>query len=240
MGSTRLPGKVLKPILGRPMLELMMERLERCQLLDEVVIATSDKPQDDDIAEFAKNRGYLFGRGSEGDVLGRYYQVAKERKADVVVRMTGDCPLIDPEVTDRVVERHLASKNSNDMTSNVFRRTFPRGFDTEIFSCPCLERVVQETGDPLYREHVTNYVYDYPEKFVIENVSSPVDRSDLRLCVDTEADFELVQSVFEALYPRNSSFGFREITEFLDSHPELKELNADVKQAKIFRHRTIP
>ncbi len=240
MGSTRLPGKVLKTILGVPMLQLMMERLAQCKELDEVVIATSVLPQDDCIYEFAKKRGYLVGRGSENDVLGRYYQVAKERKADIIARMTGDCPLIDPEITDSVVKRQRLSRNKNDLTSNVLLRTYPRGFDTEVMSFACLERVIGETEDPLYREHVTNYMYDFPAKFVMESVTQADDDSDLRLTVDTEADFELVKLVFEALHPANPRFRFKDIKLFLDENPALKTMNAYIKQTKIFRNRAIP
>jgi spore coat polysaccharide biosynthesis protein SpsF len=240
MGSTRLPGKVLKPILGVPMLALMMERLSQSKELDEVVIATSTLPQDDVICEFAHTKGYLIGRGSESDVLGRYYQVAKERKADIIARMTGDCPLIDPDITDTVVRKQRLSGNKNDVTSNVLLRTFPRGFDTEVMSFSCLERVIHETQDPLYREHVTNYMYDFPEKFTMESVTNDEDCSDLRLTVDTEKDFELVKLIFEALYPANPRFRFRDIKLFLDENPELKTMNAYIKQTKIFRNRTIP
>jgi spore coat polysaccharide biosynthesis protein SpsF len=239
MGSTRLPGKVLKPILGIFSLEHMMKRVLRCKTLDEAVIATTTQPKDDVIYQFAKERRYLVGRGSEQDVLDRYYQIAKERKADVVVRMTSDCPLTDPEISDRVVQRHLEAK-TNDLTSNVFQKlTFPNGFDTEVLSFACLERIHRETeGDPLYREHVTNYIHDYPEKFVIENVADKENHSDLRLCVDTNEDFELVTRIFEALYPQNPNFGFREIYKLFQECPELKKINARVRQTKILKRQT--
>lgn len=237
MSSTRLPGKVLRPILGTPMLQRMMDRLRRCRQLNEIVIATSENSSDDAIVNFAREKGYLVGRGSENDVLGRYHKVASERKADVIVRLTGDCPLIDPEVTDLVIERHHASKN-NDLTCNVIERTYPRGFDTEVLSWPCLDRLNRETADPLYREHVTNYVYDYQEKFNVENVTGARNHSNLRICVDTEADFELVTALYESLYPKNPNFGFREIMELIEQKPELREINAAVEQAKIFKRRT--
>lgn len=237
MGSHRLPGKVLKPIVGVPMLKHMMMRLDRCQSLDEVVIATTDQPQDQVLCDFAETNGYLVGKGSESDVLGRYYKVAKERKADVVIRLTADCPLIDSEVTDRVVKRHLDSK-TNDITSNVLQLSYPNGFDTEALSFSCLERVHQGTQDPLYREHVTNYIHDYPEKFIMENVRSDEDRSYLRLCVDTDEDFDLIRCIYEALYPQNSNFGHREIYAFLDKNPELLKMNSKVQQTKILKRQT--
>ncbi|HXV27418.1 MAG TPA: glycosyltransferase family protein [bacterium] len=237
MGSTRLPGKVLKSILGTPSLEHMMKRVARCKTLDEIVIATTVHSRDDRICEFAEDRGYLFGRGSENDVLDRYYQIARERNADAVVRMTSDCPLIDPEISDRVIQRHLEAR-TNDLTSNVFRKlTFPNGFDTEVISFTCLERMHRETQDPLYREHVTNYIHDFPEKFAIENVADTQDHSDLRLCVDTEEDFRLVSLIFETLHPNNADFGYREIFELFKQRPELKEINSEVRQTKILKRQ---
>jgi len=233
MGSSRLPGKVLKPVLNVPILERTMERLLRVKKLDEVVIATTEDPRDEVICDFAKEKGYLWGRGSEEDVLGRYYKVAKERNADHVVRLTSDCPLIDPELTDLVISRHLAS-SGNDMTSNVFTRTYPRGFDTEVLSMACLERLEREAQDSIYREHVTNFIHDFPEKFQIENVSQEKDWTYLRLCVDTEEDLELITQVYKELLPSNSRFGYREIYDLFLRLPELQKINAETEQSKIF------
>lgn len=236
MGSTRLPGKVMKTILGLPILQRMMERLNDCKMLDEIVIATTDNINDAILCEFAKSRGYIFGVGSEDDVLGRYYKVAQERRADVVVRLTSDCPLIDPGITDLVVKRHVSS-TTNDLTSNVFTRTFPRGFDTEVLSFSCLERVHKATRDPIYREHVTNYIHDYPELFKIENVSNSTDYSHFRLCVDTEEDLEVVKRVYQHLYEKNPKFRAQEIYDLLNSYPEIPQINAPVQQAKIFKRK---
>lgn len=236
MGSSRFPGKVMQPILGLPMIERMMLRLSRCQKLNEIVIATTLSDQDQTIFDFAEQKGYLIFRGSEEDVLGRYYHAAWERKADAVVRLTSDCPLIDPEITDTVVARHLASCD-NDLTSNVFTRTFPRGFDTEVLSFSCLKRIHEATRDPLYREHVTNYIHDFPERFRIENVNGEEDFSHLRLCVDTEADLKLINAVYEKLLPVNPNFGAKEIYTLFRAHPKLGDVNAHIQQTKIFRHK---
>ena len=236
MGSTRLPGKVMKPILGIPLIQHMMERLSRCRNLDEVVIATTDNPQDRTIVDFAEKNGYLIGIGSENDVLARYGKVARERNADHVVRLTSDCPLIDPDVTDRVVEAHLNSKK-NDLTSNVFTRSYPRGLDTEVLSRPCIQRLFNETDDPLYREHVTNYIHDHPEKFVLENVAQDENDSDGRWCVDTERDLEFVTKVYRALYPQNAFFSYEDVRSYLCEHPAIQAINADVPQTKIFRRK---
>ncbi|MBI4550198.1 MAG: glycosyltransferase family protein [Candidatus Omnitrophica bacterium] len=237
MSSTRLPGKVLRPILGVPMLERMIERLRRCRQLDEIVIATSTSPGDDAVVDFARERSFLVERGPENDVLGRYFEVASRRGGEVVVRLTGDCPLIDPEVTDRVIAAHLAEPGA-ELSSNVFVRTYPRGFDTEVLSFSLLERLHRELKDPLYREHVTNFVYDYPEKFKIVSVTAPADGSDLRLCVDTEEDFKLAVSVYDALYPANPVFGAAEIAALFKARPELRGINSAVTQSKIFMRRT--
>lgn len=236
MGSSRLPGKILIPVLGVPVLEWCIERLRRCKRLDEVVIATTVHPRDEEVCYFAQSKGYFFSRGSEEDVLGRYYQVALERKADIVVRLTSDCPLIDPEITDHVIARHLDAKH-NDMTSNVFTRTFPRGFDTEVLTHSCLERVNAITQEQIYREHVTNYIHDFPEQFRIENIENDANRSDLRLCVDTEHDLKLIRKIYEELYASSHCFGHREIYALFDRKPDLRNINACVQQAKIFKKK---
>lgn len=236
MGSSRLPGKVLKPVLGTPVLEWCMERLLRCKNIAEVVIATTEHPRDEAICDFAKQKGYLYSRGSEQDVLERYWKAANERDAEAIVRLTSDCPLIDPEITDRVVARHLESPE-NDLTSNVFTRTFPRGFDTEVLSMGCLDRIHRDVHEPIYREHVTNYIHDYPEKFRIAEIRNPEDLSYLRLCVDTEEDLALIRKVFEELFPLNAHFGYREIYELFGRKPELRQINAQIQQAKIFKRK---
>lgn len=236
MSSKRLPGKVLKTISGFPMLELLLQRLNRCSLLDEVVIATSSSKNDDPICTFAEEKNFLFIRGSEEDVLGRYYMVAKERHADIIVRITGDCPLIDPDVTNTVIQKHLANP-ANDLTSNVVIRTFPRGFDTEVLSLKCLEYLNQTARDPIYREHVTNYVYDNLKHFKTDNVVGSEDYSNLRLCVDTEEDFQLVTKIYELLYTQNPVFGFYDIVNTFSKHPELKQINLQVKQISVLRKK---
>ena len=237
MGSSRLPDKVLRPILGIPILELIVKRLQGCRLLTEVVIATSEHPRDAVIIKFAQERGFPVGAGPEQDVLGRYYKVAQSRQVDLIVRITGDCPLIDPEVTDSVIKRHLENENA-DFTSNVVERTFPRGFDTEVITFSCLKRLYEEAREEVYREHVTNYLYDYPEKFLIQSVTSPVDHSSLRICVDTEEDFQLVSKIYEALYRKNPHFGFNEIIQLVNDRPELKKINAVVEQKRIFLRKS--
>lgn len=234
MGSNRLPGKTLKPILERPMLEWLMLRLGKCRLLDDIVIATSDQPQDQVIEDFSREREYHCFRGSENDVLGRYYFAAKQFNADIIVRITGDCPLIDPTTTDLVIQKHLDNPG-NDLTCNVIERTYPRGFDTEVLSFQCLENLHKQALDAIYREHVTNYVYAKLDRFKTDNVKFESDESCYRICVDTDTDFKLVSAIIEGLYPKNEAFEFPQILEFLRSNPELAKINAEVQQKSVFK-----
>lgn len=233
--STRLPGKVLKPIMDAPMLSLMIRRLDGSSLLDEIVVAIPDTPENDVIEDVALGEGVFVVRGSEEDVLGRYAKVAQERQADVIVRLTGDCPLIDAIETDKVIEAHLKSPQ-NDITTNIFKRTYPRGFDTEVLSRKCLLHLHENIHEQMYREHVTNYIYDYPEQFKIENVAGDADYSNYRLCVDTPEDFTLITKIFEAFYEENPQFGLGDIMEFLAKHPELVKVNETVEQVQKFKN----
>ena len=227
LGSQRLPGKVLKDLCGRPLLDHVVERLRRAKRLDEVVLAIPDDKRDDVLAIFCEQRRYPVFRGPEGDVLARYAQTARAFRADVVVRITSDCPLIDAELVDTIVERHAMAR-INDYTCNVLVRTFPRGLDTEVLSMDCLRRLDREALKNQYREHVTTLIHDDPQAFKTENVSRPQgDRSDLRLCVDTPDDFALVESVLTALGPHG---GVEEVIAFLDKNPAIASLNANVKQ----------
>ena len=234
MGSQRLPGKALKDLCGKPILQHVVERLRLARRLDEVVVAIPDAKKDDVLAEFCNKQGYSLFRGNEQDVLLRYWEAAGVFKADAVVRITADCPLIDPELVDVILERHASSKE-NDYTSNVVVRTFPRGVDTEVVSRKCLERLHREATDPFYREHVTNYVLDHEENFNIKNVLRPQgDRSNLRLCVDTQEDLDVVQAVVQHLESKDGTASARwsieNVIAFLDKHPQLAALNTHVQQ----------
>lgn len=236
LSSSRLPGKVLRPINGTPLLERMYKRLCQCKTLDEIIIGTSDNPQDDVLIDFCRKKAMAVERGSENDVLGRYQDIARSNQADVVVRLTGDCPLIDPSVTDEVVRRHRANKNT-DFASNVFNRTYPRGLDTEVFSFHCLDRVARETKETIYREHVTNYIYDHPEQFAIESIENPIDYSKYRICVDTEEDFRLVEELYKVLDLKAEPFTWLDVVALLQNRPELVAINQNVQQSKIFLNR---
>ena len=223
MGSTRLPGKILKPLLGSPMLARMLERVKRAKKLDAVVVATTNKPEDDATAELAQRCGVQVFRGDEHDVLDRFYKAAKETGAGVVVRLTGDCPLHDPAVIDEVIGHFLNSKV--DYTHSP--ANYPEGLDTEVFSFEALERAWKEAKLPSEREHVTPYIRNHPELFHIDGAwtSGGGDHSAMHWSVDTEQDFDFVAKIYEQLYPINPSFNKDDVLALLAQRPELLEIN---------------
>ena len=225
LGSTRLPGKVLRPILGRPMISYMIERVREVKKIDQILIATTNRESDTPIAEFCQREEVAVFRGSEQDVLDRYYEAAKKVCADVIVRLTADCPLIDPSVVEQVLEVFLKGHPKIDFVSNVNPARFPDGMDTEVFSFNALEREWKEAKSPLEREHVTPYFSEVPGRFQTRNVEAGEDFSRYRLTVDYEEDFEVVKAVLQNLYPPRRIFGYREMINFLERHPDVKEKN---------------
>jgi spore coat polysaccharide biosynthesis protein SpsF len=224
MGSTRLPGKTLMPILGEPMLGRMLERVKRAQKIDAIVLATSDSPENDAIAELGRKYNLGVFRGSEKDVLDRFYNAAKGAEADVVMRLTGDCPLMDPEVIDRVVTRFQEAKGAIDYCSTPLN--YPEGLDTEVFPFLALEAAAREATLPSEREHVTLFIKNQPGRFKCDLWrEGEGDHSTMHWSVDTQADFDFVTKIFEKLYPENSSFNKDDILTLLAQHPELLEIN---------------
>jgi glutamate-1-semialdehyde aminotransferase/spore coat polysaccharide biosynthesis protein SpsF (cytidylyltransferase family) len=224
MGSSRFPGKVLEDLAGRPMLWHVVKRVCRASNVDKVVVATTDQAVDDPIVEFCEREGISCFRGSEQDVLDRFYQAAKVHEADVVIRITADCPLIDPSVIDKVVTQF--GRGGCDYVCNTIRYTYPDGLDTEVFSFAALERAWHEANKPSEREHVTPYLRT--GKFRTANVESeiPVSSSKYRWTVDHPADLEFVRKVYEA-FAQNGTFGFREIFELLKERPDLATIQAE-------------
>lgn len=225
MRSTRLPGKVLKPILGRPMLELMIERLKRARRVDEVVVATTDHSSCDPIQELAIRLGVPCFRGSEEDVLDRVLRAARQAQADLIVETTGDCPLICPVTTDKSIERFLASEV--DYCSNHL--------DVQVFPLSVLEKVAQLTNDPADREHVSLYIYEQPGRFRVLDVSDtlPTGVTNLRMSVDTPEDFRLISSIYERLYPTTPAFTLQDILDLFSREPELLEINKYIQQKPV-------
>ena len=229
MGSSRLPGKVLMDLHGRPLLERQIERLRRSRTADAIVVATSTHARDDVIAELAERLGVGVFRGHEDDVLARYAGAAEAFQADVVVRITADCPLVDPEILDRCVER-LLDDDGLDYVSNTLQRTYPRGLDVEVVRRAVLERTRHEATDPADREHVTRFVWRQPERFRLGGVADGEDRSALRWTVDTHDDLEVVRSVFDALYPERPDFSYADALAHAAAHPDVHARNRHVPQ----------
>jgi len=224
MSSTRLPGKVMKPILSRPMLARQLERLRRCAALDGLVVATSDRADDDPIAALCAEEGVACFRGSLADVLDRFTQCARKYKADHVVRLTGDCPLTDPAMVDELVRFYL--EHDFDYAANCRPPTLPDGLDAEIFTAAALEEAWREARDPFEREHVVPYIIRRPERFRMGNWVWPEDLSGLRWTVDEPEDLAFVTRVYEALYPVKPDFGFADVLALLAEHPELADMNS--------------
>jgi spore coat polysaccharide biosynthesis protein SpsF len=222
--STRLPNKVLAPILGQPMLARQIERLRRATTLDTLVVATSDDASDDPLAALCAAIDVPCHRGSLNDVLARFQGAcAAFGPADHIVRLTGDCPLADPAVIDAVVRHHLAS--GTDYTANAIQPTWPDGLDVEVMRSAALQRAFDEARLPSEREHVTPYIHKHPEWFRIEHVKGDRDLSTLRWTVDEPADLAFVSEVYAALYPENPAFDTAAILALLAQRPELAELN---------------
>ena len=226
IGSTRLPGKCLKEVLGKPVLWLLCERLKFSKYIDEVIILTTEKEADDVIMDFCLKNEIRFFRGSESDVLDRYYQAAKKFNVDPIVRITSDCPLIDPQVSDSIIRYYLDESNKFDFVSNNHPPTFPDGLDTEVFSFNALEKAWMNARKPHEREHVTPYIWDQPEKFRIGNVEYKEDLSmKERWTLDYEEDYQFIKTVYENLYKEGEIFLMSDILQLLKEKPEIKKIN---------------
>jgi len=233
MTSTRLPGKVLYEVMGKPLLEYQIERMRRVRLVDEIVIATTTDDSDHPIVELCKRLGVAYYRGSEEDVLARYYYAAQESMADDIIRITSDCPLIDPGVMDEVISLYINNYEKYDYVSNTLERTYPRGLDTEVFSMAALEKAHREASEQPEREHVTLHMYRQPERFRLASSCSTIDYSEHRWTVDTSEDFELIKLILQELYPLNSRFTWMDVIGLLNKHPEWVQINAAIEQKKI-------
>ena len=223
VSSTRLPGKVLKPILGRPMILRQIERIERATKIDQLIVATSSDITDDPLAQLCIENDTTCFRGSLEDVLDRLCQAAKLYSPDYVVRLTGDCPLADPKLIDDVVS--FCEQGDYDYASNTVEPTYPDGLDVEVFRYSCLKEAWEEASLPSQREHVTLVIHQHPKRYKIGSYKNRIDLSSLRWTVDKPSDFEFVTKIYEALYPLNSGFTTQDILAFLDEHPGVKTHN---------------
>jgi spore coat polysaccharide biosynthesis protein SpsF len=236
MGSTRLPGKVLRVLGGATVLAHVVRRAQRASNVDAIVVATTSEPRDDAIVKEAERLGVGVYRGSENDVLSRYRHAAEQAGADVVVRVTADCPLLDAEVLQAMVARFLEQRRRGarvDYLSNTLERSFPRGLDVEVFTYDALARADAEARDAAEREHVTPHIYLHPAAYAIEQQRSPIDHSRLRWTLDTEEDWNLLQEIFARLNGNRDYFATSEILELIEKDPHLSELNAHVPQKSV-------
>ena len=233
MGSSRLPGKILEDANGAPMLQRMVERVRRSKHIQDVMVATTTRPEDDKTEAACQAMGVSFYRGSSEDVLARVVEAAQSAKADLIVQLTGDCPVIDPQLMDMVIQYYL--DHSFDYVCNFLKRTLPRGTETQVYSLKLLEGVERSTQELAHREHVSLYIYEHPEKYKLGNVEAEpsLSRPDLRLTLDTPEDLALLQAIYKRLYPQKPDFGLADVISFLDKNPEIKFLNAEITQKPV-------
>jgi spore coat polysaccharide biosynthesis protein SpsF len=225
MSSTRLPGKVLRPILGRPMLGWQIDRIRRSTTIDELVVATSQEASDNALQAFCDTNGVPCYRGALHDVLARFHGAVEAfGPAEHVIRLTGDCPLIDWTIIDSAVALHRSE--GSDLAGNGVNRTFPDGLDVEVMTFSALDRAHREATNRGHREHVTQYIYHHPEKFRLAHLTQTPDLAALRWTVDTIADFEMIEKVFAGLADTNNNFLQQDVLGFLDKHPEIVAINA--------------
>lgn len=229
MGSTRLPGKTMADLAGRPVLERVVNRTRRATLLDAVCVATTQRHEDDVVASLATELGVAVFRGSEADVLSRYVGAAKATGADTCVRVTADCPLIDPTIIDLVIQSFRDAQGGADYASNRLRATYPRGLDTEVFSSWALREADREAVEPFDRTHVTTFLYRTPGRFRLVGVENEENLSAWRWTLDEPDDLCFVREVYDALGPRDD-FGAEDVKRLLLERPELAIINFHVRQ----------
>jgi len=226
--SFRLPNKVMLPVAGAPMLARHIERLLRARKMDNLVLATTDRPEDDCVAELAVAAGIASYRGSLDDVLDRYYRAAEVYRPSHVVRVTGDCPLADWDVIDRCIA--FTVEGEYDYGSNCLNPTWPDGLDVEVLTFAALGDAWQEATSPVDREHVTPFINRQPNRFRLGSFENDTDLSGFRWTVDEPQDYELVRRVYDALYPTNPAFTTADILQLLAAQPDLIEFNAGIER----------
>jgi len=236
MGSTRLPAKVMREIRGKPLLWWHLTRLQRAHRVDRIVVATTAGAEADPIVALAEGLGIAVFRGDEHDVLARFAGAAEMAGAETVVRVTSDCPLIDPALIDAVIEFYGSLQPETRYASLDVSR-YPRGLDVEVFARGALDEAMAEAHDPADREHVTPYLWRRPERFGLRQLSHGIEAGHYRLCVDEAADLDLVTRLISYLAPLNAHFGWRHCVEALEAHPEWAAINGSVAQKSVFTER---
>ena len=229
MGSTRLPGKTLTEICGKPLLQHIIERIQHCEFIDDIVVATTENKEDYAIIKLSDKLGVKSFTGSENDVLDRFYQCAKKFDADIVVRVTADDPFKDPDVIDRAV-KELISDKGLDYVSNTIKPTYPEGIDIEVITLKALERAWKEADKKSEREHVTPYIWNNPEIFRVSNFENDINLSNLRWTLDTPQDLEFTRDIYKRLYSADSIFFMNDILELLRKEPWLASINTGIER----------
>jgi len=232
MGSTRLPGKVLLDLEGKPVLVRVVERVLKSKKINNIIIATTDKKEDEAIVDLVKSYNHpkvTVFRGSELDVRDRYFKAAKEHAVDIIVRITSDCPVIDPTIIDKVIDEFLAS-NADYAANIIGQRTYPRGLDTEVFSFDVLKNMYDTIDDADDKEHVTFYIRRQPHLFKTQSVTHSKDYSHHRWTLDEKDDYEFLKAIYKNVYHQNQDFGMEEVVTFLEQNPAVMKLNEQVRQ----------
>lgn len=238
LGSTRLPGKIMLPLLGKPALIRMIERVQRAQWVGQVVVATTTQATDNLLVDLCQTEGILHFRGHPTDLLDRHYQLGKQYQADVVVKIPSDVTLIDPQIIDRVLSIYR-QQPIYDYLSNLHPSTYPDGNDVEVMSFAALETAWHEAKRDFEREHTTPFLWENPERFRIENVTWETGLNYAmthRWVLDYAADYALIKAIFETLYPQNPTFSLPDILNLLQDQPQLREMNAQYVGVNWYRH----
>lgn len=224
MGSTRLPGKIMMNILDKPILWHVINRTKKSKFIENIIVATTQNPEDDVICEFCRESGINYFRGSETDVLDRYYRCAKEFNGDIIVRLTSDDPLNDSSVIDRMIESFLDSFPDIDYVGNDLKFSYPVGVNAQIFSRSALEKVWKEANDSEDREHVMLYLLNSPEKFKIKGIENEFDYSHYRWTLDFTEDFEFIKKIY--MHFGDLYFTMNDIIDYLDKNPQIVKINS--------------
>ena len=231
VNSKRLFGKILFPLLNTSILEFQVNRIKKSKMIDKIIIATSKNKLDDIIFHISKNLHVSSYRGSEQNVLQRYYYAAKKYKLKTIIRLTSDCPLIDHRVVDRIIKFYISNKKKYDYVCNILNPTYPIGMHVEVFSMYALETAFKKSKDPLEIEHVTAYIYRRPNIFRIKNIEyTNKHYSDLRLTLDYLVDYKLIKIIAEKLYKKNKDFSLEDIINFIKKNQYLKKINGFIKK----------
>jgi spore coat polysaccharide biosynthesis protein SpsF len=231
MSSSRLPGKMLMDISGKPVVLRVLERLSRAKLVDEIILATTDNPADDILADTVKTAGFSVFRGSENDVLKRVVDAHETLNTEVIVEICGDCPLIDPELVDLAVETFLA--NECDLIATGAHQSYPQGTEVQVFSFDDLAKISNTVNDPAAREHVSLYFYENPDIYRIFHIVAPLAlrAPDIRLQLDYKEDLNIIREIYNELLPiYGDGFGIHEILEYINTHPEVAKINSHCKE----------